>query len=111
MDDTPLLSRHNTEAILALATALLLSFPSAKHTITSLKGRPIKKTTGVYEDQDGKSTPEDVAKFSTRTPKSLIAVFAATGCATSLYLFALDVAGAPQFILTNNWLYSVTWVS
>lgn len=108
MDGHPLPARLHAEAILALTATLLLSIPSAKHLISSLTRKPPKQSQSTYEDRDGQSTPEDVAKFSTRTPRTFVAVFAATGCFASLYLAALDARASR--VLADVCLYSATWV-
>lgn len=111
MGGNPLSARLHAEAILALATALLSSVPFAKHLITSLTRKHPRKIDKVYEDQDGQSTPEDVAKFSTRRPRTLVAVFAAMGCFASIYISALEtIHGTRGRLPADTWLYSAAWV-
>lgn len=111
MGGTPLPARLHAEAILALATALLFSVPFAKHLITSLTRKHPRKTENVYEDQDGQSKPDDVAKFSTRKPRALVAISAATGCFASIYISALEMVDVSRgSSLADSWLYTAAWV-
>lgn len=111
MSGSPLPARLHAEAILALATALLFSGPFAKHLVTSLTRQNPRKSENAYEDQDGRSRPEDVAKFSTRRPRALVAIFAATGCFVSIYISALETINSSRCsLLANTWLYSAAWV-
>lgn len=108
MTGDPLPGRLHAEALLALATTLLLSIPSAKHLISSLTRKPPRQSRSTYEDRDGQSRPEDVLKFSTRTPRVLAALFAAAGCFASICLAALDARASRA--LADVWLYSAAWV-
>ncbi|SPO07647.1 related to multidrug transporter (yeast bile transporter) [Cephalotrichum gorgonifer] len=108
----PLPMRLHIEASLVLVTALLLSIPSARHLVGSFTGSPIKQSESVYEDQDGRSTHEDVAKFSTKMPKFFTIAFAAIGGFTSIYLSVLDSLDARVGIaqVAAIWTYSATWI-
>ena len=108
MSGHPLPARLHAEALLALTTALLFSIPFAKYLVTSLKRRPPKQSENVYEDRDGQSTPGDVLEFSTRGPRTVVALFAATGCSASIYLAVLETR-ASRFS-ADVWLYSAAWV-
>lgn len=111
MDVNPLPTRLYVEVSLALAVVLLLSIPSVKYLIGLPKRRLLAHNDGVYEDEDGRSSPEALSKFSTRVPKTLVAFFAVTGFFASTHLSILDTVRATHdSLVAAIWLYSVVWV-
>lgn len=110
MDGNSLPTRLHVEASLALSVALLLSIPTVKHLISSFT-KPVKQDDGVYEDEDGQSTPEDVFKFSTQVPRILVVIFASLGCLASAYLSVLGALYATQAnLIAVICLYTAVWV-
>lgn len=89
----------------------LLSAPGGVHLI---RRRLPKRENEVYEDKDGKSTPEAVKAFSTKVPKAIILILAVAGLGLSITLAALTVlsaAGSGNAFSVENWLGVGAWVS
>jgi hypothetical protein len=64
-----------------------------------------------YEDPDGKSTPEAVASYSAKVPKTLIFLFAALGCSTSIAVAVVSLITKTETgIFLEAWLTVATWV-
>lgn len=65
-----------------------------------------------YEDRDGKSTPESMAAFSNKRPKSISFLFAVTGLGTSIAFSVLETINRRQHnVFLPNWLTTAAWVS
>ena len=100
------------EAGAALGFATLCSFPAVTALVSQLRTPSPKKT--VYEDKDGKSTPEATAAFSNKWPKAFVLFAAVVGFGTST---ATSIAAStflthehkhPLFL--ENWLLTTAWV-
>lgn len=65
-----------------------------------------------YEDDDGKSAPESMAKFSNKTPKLVCLFLAAVAFGASV---AISVLGTlhleSQAGIISSWLLTISWVS
>ncbi|KAI1375361.1 P-loop containing nucleoside triphosphate hydrolase protein [Hypoxylon crocopeplum] len=71
-----------------------------------------KLTAEVYEDEDGKSTPEAVKVFSTKAPKAVLLFFSVIGLGLSIALAVistLDTRGLGGGLFLENWLAVVIW--
>ena len=73
-----------------------------------LKNRNINQE--IYEDDDGRATPESMKAFSAARSKVAILSFAATGLAISLLLVLMTQRG-PDVTLENLVLIAGSWVS
>ena len=65
----------------------------------------------IYEDADGKSTPESMKAYSAKVPKAAIVLLSVLGCAGSLatsVLVTLRLAHDGLFL--EDWLSSAAWV-
>lgn len=87
----------------------LLSIPAALSLASQL--RRAESKTEVYEDEDGKSTPEAVAAYSAKVSKACILLFAVIGLGLSIALAVLSTLGETNGIFLENWLSVGTWVS
>ncbi|KAJ2903457.1 ATP-dependent bile acid permease [Zalerion maritima] len=92
----------------ALGIVALCSISGTCTLIRQLRHREPKSNW--YEDADGKSTPEAVASFSSRLPKSQIVLFSVAGCGLSI---AESVLGTLRHqsheIFLSNWLSTAAW--
>ncbi|KAK4158804.1 92fa4e65-f2b9-41ea-8f4e-0e0d5e2b8a44 [Cladorrhinum sp. PSN259] len=88
-----------------LAVVGLCSLPAVSNILTRLQKRETKQE--IYEDADGKSTPEATQAFSSKLPKSLVLTSAVSGLALSIALPLLSApAGAPSL---EDWLSTAAW--
>jgi hypothetical protein len=85
----------------------ICSVPAFGSTVTRLRKRDAKQD--VYEDGDGKATPESVKAYSGKLPKSCIVVSAGVGLATSIALL-ITSPHADDRVLINS-LSIGAWVS
>lgn len=66
----------------------------------------------IYQDADGKSTPEAQAKFSNTLPKFLVIFFASIGLAGSLAVGVLVTQGrGGRNLFLDSWFNAGAWVS
>ncbi|KAI0018566.1 P-loop containing nucleoside triphosphate hydrolase protein [Xylariomycetidae sp. FL0641] len=105
----------NTFVVVITAICLgfigLFTVPSVLHAISQLRTRHVKSE--VYEDADGKSTPEAVQAFSTKIPKTFVLLFALIGLLISLTLAVLSTVqprGVGDGLFLENWLVVPAWV-
>jgi hypothetical protein len=92
-----------------LALVALLSAPSAFAVVRQIrKGAP---RDNFYEDRDGKSTPEAVAKFSNNIPKIVVLLFSGIGLGTSIAVSVLTAIDARRGLALESWLVTASWVS
>ena len=106
-------TKMSYDSLLALfgtgvATIGIFSLPAVSKFTTRLV-RPDAKQ-DIYEDEDGKATPESMGAFSVKVPKALILLFAATGLPISIALLLLtlhDPAITPESLV----LIVAAWVS
>lgn len=84
----------------------LCSIPAVSAVATRIR-RPEPKI-DIYEDEDGKATPESMKAFSAKVPKTLILLFAAAGLPISVALLLLAVHD-PALTLESLVLVSAAW--
>lgn len=92
-----------------LGLSALFSIPAIAAVLNQIRrGAP---RDNFYEDRDGKSTPEAVAKFSNRTPKTVIRLFSSLGLATSTSISVLTTLDSTRYgLFLENWLVTASWV-
>lgn len=106
MSDVPMLPLTAT----VLAIVGLSASPAVFASLKQWRNRTPKDN--FYEDVDGKSTPESVAAYSSRRPKTLIIAFSVVGFATSIALSVLSTLNQPtHYGLVENLLTTASWVS
>jgi hypothetical protein len=87
----------------------LTSAPALLSFAKQLRSR--ESQTEIYEDEDGKSTPEAVKAYSAKVPKSFILLFSLAGLGLSIALAVLSTLGETNDMFLENWLCVGTWVS
>lgn len=94
----------------ALGVACLATIPGALAIQTQIRDRTPKDN--FYQDQDGVSTPEALAAFSNRTPKTTILLLSVLGFA-SLTAVSIQTAVDPSHreLLLESWLATASSVS
>ncbi|KAI1465542.1 P-loop containing nucleoside triphosphate hydrolase protein [Daldinia caldariorum] len=95
-----------------LGVVTILSIPAALN-LSRLRGRGSKSTTEIYEDKDGKSTPEAVKAFSTKVPKAVMLVLSLIGFGVSILLAVISTLGTQAIesgLFLANWLAVIIWV-
>ena len=97
-------------ALFEAGTALigLLTLRAGSAVVDRLKNRDVKQD--IYEDEDGRATPESMKAFSTKRPKIAIISFAAIGLAISI-LLVLVTQRDSDVTLENLVLITASWVS
>lgn len=100
--------------VVAVATGLgiilLVSIPAVFTFILQLTTRQPKQDT--YQDKDGKATPESVAAYSAKLPKTFIVFFAALTCTTGIATAVLATLHIGQDgLFLENWLSAGASVS
>lgn len=72
-----------------------------------------QKQDAIYEDGDGKSTPEAVKAYSAKVAKTLLLLFSAAGCGISIALAVLDTMVISMYgsRFREDWLTMAAWVS
>lgn len=92
------------EAGAGLAVVAVCSVPAVTGLVSQLRSPSAKDN--FYEDKDGKSTPETIAAFSNRWPKTLVVLFAAAGSASSLAVAILSTSGRQDAFLADWLIFS-----
>jgi hypothetical protein len=96
-------------AVVATGVAIIgfCSIPAASSLVLNLTKKE-KKDDGIYEDGDGKATPESVKAFSNFWPKTLIFLCALAGVPLSLVIpiISTGVVRAP----VEDWTSAAAWV-
>ncbi|KAH7027455.1 P-loop containing nucleoside triphosphate hydrolase protein [Microdochium trichocladiopsis] len=90
----------------------LLSIPAALNILEQLHKKEPYDPDTVYEDADGKSTPEATKAFSAKWPKAFILFFSAAGLLVSIALGVLAIISDNKLANTlflENWLCVGTW--
>lgn len=106
MSDIPLLPL--TAA--GLGVVGLSALPAIFAILAQLRNRTPKDN--FYQDVDGKSTPQIIAAFSTRLPKTLILSLSTIGLGTSIAVALLSTLQHSQHgLFLENWLSTASWVS
>ncbi|KAI1875694.1 uncharacterized protein JN550_001980 [Neoarthrinium moseri] len=94
-------------SIAGLGLIGLSSLPAAFSLGSQLRSKDSKSD--VYEDEDGKSTPEAVAAYSAKVPKAFILLFSLIGLGLSIALGVLSTLGESNGIFLENWLSVGAW--
>ncbi|POS69520.1 hypothetical protein DHEL01_v212086 [Diaporthe helianthi] len=99
---------HHDSMLVAVATGLavigLLSIPAVFTSASRFATRQPRQDDS-YEDEDGKATPESVAAYSARLPKTLIVLFAALACSTGIATAGLaTLPPGPDRLSLQDWL-------
>lgn len=92
-----------------VALIALCSTPALGTAVTRLSKRHVR-CQDVYEDADGKATPESVKAYSAKLAKSLVLISAAAGLAISIALLVLSLRAEGRLLLTDS-LSTAAWVS
>ncbi|KAI1772668.1 P-loop containing nucleoside triphosphate hydrolase protein [Hypoxylon cercidicola] len=90
---------------------ILSSLPAVLNLSRQVRSRS-RFATGVYEDKDGKSTPDAVGSFSAKVPKAAILVFSLIGLGLSIALAVISTLGRPGIkggLFLENWLDVINW--
>lgn len=85
----------------------LLSAPAVVSLAAQLRNRESQPE--IYEDEDGKSTPEAVKAYSAKIPKFFILLFSVTGLGLSIALAVLSTLGESYGLFLQNWFSVGTW--
>lgn len=102
---------QNDSLLLVVGTGIALIGACSVPAATSLVLRLTKKEKNdgrIYEDADGKATPESVKAFSAKAAKALVLLFAAVGTALSVVVSVCS-HGHQRFV-TEDWMGMAAWV-
>lgn len=92
-----------------LGLSSLFSIPATAAVLNQVRRGAPKDN--FYEDRDGKSTPEAVAAFSNRVPKTVILLFSSLGLATSISISVLTTLEPARYgLFLESWLATASWV-
>lgn len=102
---------QNDSLLLVVATGIaivgLCSVPAAASLVLRLTKKE-KNDGAIYEDADGKATPESMNAFSATPAKVMVLLFAAVGTALSVVLPVCSHRG--QSFVTEDWMSMAAWV-
>jgi hypothetical protein len=87
------------------AVIILCCIPSLSALVAQLSTREPRRD--IYEDADGKATPESMKAYTAKLPKTFVLLFAAIGCSLSL---AIAVPSVHRDWILKNWLSATAWV-
>jgi len=88
----------------------LFTVPAVTRLAQQLWSRDAKPS-GIYEDADGKSTPEAVKAFSAKVPKASILFLSLAGLGVSIAVAVLSTLDQEKGLFFENWLAVAAWVS
>ncbi|KAI1103432.1 putative ATP-binding cassette transporter protein [Jackrogersella minutella] len=94
-----------------LGLATVLSVPAVLNS-GRLRNCGSKFATGIYEDKDGKSTPQAIETFNSKVPKTFIILFSLIGLGLSITLAVISTLGARDIeggLFVENWLDVTIW--
>lgn len=95
-------------AAAGLGLVALAASPAIEAITRQLRNRTPKDN--FYTDVDGTSTPEAIAAFSTRLPKSIILALSTLGSGTSIAISIIcTLRNHSQDSLVENWLTAASW--
>jgi hypothetical protein len=103
-------SRSLVSGVVGTALILLLTSPSVIGIISHLRAPKCNTNTKIYEDKDGVATPESMAKFPTKVPKTFLLVFVVLGLFTSIALAVLGTLDSRTPMFLQDWLNTAQWV-
>lgn len=93
-----------------LVSVAICTIPSVTN-LASRLGKP-QPASGIYEDLDGKSSPEAIKAYSATFPKSVILILTTIGFGISLALALIPILRIAEVEwLVENWLLFTAWVS
>ncbi|KAI2616070.1 P-loop containing nucleoside triphosphate hydrolase protein [Hypoxylon sp. NC1633] len=96
-------------SVVGLGIATAFSIPAVLN-LGRLRTRDTKFTTAnVYEDEDGKSTPEAVEAFSAKVPKAFLLFFSVVGLGLSIALAVNSTLDTISRLFLENWLDVIIW--
>lgn len=105
------MTTQNGSILLVVGTGVavigLCSAPAAASLVLQLTSKE-KHDDGLYEDADGKATPESMKAFSAKPAKVLVLLFAAIGTALSIVLPVCSARG--QSFVIEDWMSMAAWV-
>ena len=93
---------------LGLSAIGLLSLPGILSLVAQLHGRQAQSD--VYEDKDGKSTPEATKAFTNKIPRIVVLVLSVLGLGLSVTLAVLATLGQGNGFIVDNWICVGAWV-
>ncbi|KAL7620647.1 hypothetical protein AAE478_009642 [Parahypoxylon ruwenzoriense] len=94
-----------------LSAVAVFSLPAVVN-LGRLPSRGSKRAAEVYEDEDGKSTPDAVKAFSNKVSKTVVLILSAIGLGISIALAVistLTARGIGDGLLIENWLGVASW--
>ncbi|KAL1849599.1 hypothetical protein VTK73DRAFT_9851 [Phialemonium thermophilum] len=91
-----------------LAIVAVCSVPSVTSLVLQLRKRE-RNTDEIYEDEDGKATPESMKAYSAKLPKALILLFALVGTGLSIAIGL--VSTSDEGLALENWLTLAGWAA
>ncbi|KAK8031803.1 hypothetical protein PG990_001537 [Apiospora arundinis] len=86
----------------------LFTIPAVTKLVLQLRTRDAKPSE-IYEDKDGKSTPEAVKAFSAKVPKAFILLLSLAGLGLSIALAVLSTLDQEKDLFLENWLSVAAW--
>ncbi|KAK6849528.1 hypothetical protein PG995_013361 [Apiospora arundinis] len=86
----------------------LFTIPAVTKLVLQLRSRDAKPSE-IYEDKDGKSTPEAVKAFSAKVPKAFILLLSLAGLGLSIALAVLSTLDPEKDLYLENWLSVAAW--
>ncbi|KJZ71495.1 hypothetical protein HIM_09134 [Hirsutella minnesotensis 3608] len=97
-------------SVAALSIAGVATLPGALAIFAQIRNRTAKDN--FYEDEDGKSTPETLAAFSNKAPKTAIVVLSMLGFASSIAISTLaSIDRSENELYLGNWLTAGAWAA
>lgn len=88
----------------------LFTIPAVTRLALQLRSRDAKPS-DIYEDVDGKSTPEAVKAFGAKVPKAFILFLSLVGLGLSIAVAVLSTLDQGKGLFLENWLAVAAWVS
>ena len=88
----------------------LLSLPGALSLVSQLRGGHHPAQGEVYEDKDGKSTPEATRAFTTKVPRAIVLLISVVGLGLSVALAVLATLERGSGFVADSWIVVGAWV-
>lgn len=95
-------------SVAGLVIIILLSLLGALSLCSQLCGR--KAQTEIYEDKDGKSTPEASKAFTTNIPRAILLILSIVGLGLSVALAVLATLKQGSAFVPDIWITVGAWV-
>ncbi|PNY26446.1 ATP-dependent bile acid permease [Tolypocladium capitatum] len=94
----------------ALGITGLASIPAVFAILSQIRNRTPKDN--FYEDKDGKSTPEAIAAFSNKVPKTVIVLLSILGFASTAVVSVLTTLDSARHdLFLESWLMTASWAA